>query len=223
MLAAPVSPNTGPRVKAEAQGNYERNKGCLGLFFNQEANKQYNSPRPAGRCPSGAAREQLEKHRGQMGNWLDESKNKEYESPRPVARCPSAAAREQMEKHKGCMDSMMGGYPSMPPSRKVHARAVKPEAGGNAKAHSGGATKSLFENYGHQKQSAQPQPRVKSEAEENFFRNKGSMSTIFGDSRGVYSQPKPEPRVKPEAANNAELNKGNRASKILCMMPPSSR
>ncbi|XP_074661962.1 uncharacterized protein LOC141914617 [Tubulanus polymorphus] len=212
-----------PRVKPEADIYYKRNQGSLKKWFDQNANKQYNSPRPVPKCPSPAAKQQYEKHRGQMNTWLDQSKNRDYNSPRPQPRCPTPAAKDQYNKHQGCMSDLLTGYPSQANTIIIHPRAVKPEAQSNANAHKGNQTKSLFTSYGRLPLSARPVPKIKPEADGNYRKNRGYTTTLFNEYGRLPLSARPAPKVKPEASNNAELDRGGRMSKMLTMAPPSGR
>ena len=72
-----------------------------------------------------------------------------------------------------CMLCMWAGPTPRDP---VRCRATKPEASDNAEQSKGGRMNLLISNYGRNETTPRPNPRVKSEASENYNMARGKLS-----------------------------------------------
>ena len=145
----------------------------------------------------------------ESGNWFSHDANKDYQEPTKSPRLPTEAAKEMYDRSQGTMNSVMNhvgknGAVRAPSGKKVNGALAQEVAKKNVQ---GIMMKYLNEDENRDYSSPRPGARIRSEAEDNYNKNKGNMNDClsgYPESPTKHSNR----RVKPEAADNAQRNKG---------------
>lgn len=165
------------RVKPEASDNAQKNvQGMMSKYLSQEANKGYQSVRPAGRSVKPEAAENAERNKGSLGNDLAGGYAAAPPPKRDAARVkPEAAGFAQRDK--GSMALVMGGSGGGVHDRPLVNR-TKPEAEVN-KSRNAGAGFSLF-GAGSAVDDRPKSRGGSASARAAADRNKGSIGSLLG-------------------------------------------
>lgn len=136
------------RTRPEGRANAEKNAGSLGPFFDQQKNRDYNSPRPQPRLPTNAAQTVADRNKGVMDGVLSkpEYKNPVFKKAVQPRGAGTSAAQEVAQRNKGSSAKDVIGTSSMKPEPPPAPRVT---AGGEQYAERNkGSVGSLFTNYG---------------------------------------------------------------------------
>lgn len=168
------------RIKPEAQAYAQKSvQGMMSKLLDQEANRDYSSPRGGPRIKPEAAANAA-KNRGiiqdNMEGYLD--------TPRKHGvRRVKTEGEAMAHKNKGSMDQLIGNYGNLTPSARPNSKTVHGEGVQNAQRSQNCEMSKLIGSYGQLEVSGRPVPRLQSsEAHANAKRWQGeAASVIYGD------------------------------------------
>ena len=168
-----------PRVKPEASGNAQKSvQGMMSKYLSQDANKGYQSTRPAGRVVKAEASANAERNRGVLSDHIAGGYAHAAPPPKRDAARVKPEAAAYADRNKGSINDVMhgsGATDARPASR------TKPEAEANKTRNAGHSFSQLMGGYGTHGPDPQPAQRIGSaSARAAADRNKGSIGSLLG-------------------------------------------
>ena len=178
--AAAAADVPAPRVKQEASGNAQKStQGMMSKYLSQDANKGYQSARPAGRVVKAEASVNAERNRGVVGDQLTGGYCNPNPPPKRDAQRVKPEAAANAVRNKGSMGAVLGGGGTGGDDGRMAAR-TKPEGEANRTRNAGHSFSQLIGGAGGSP-ADQPRTRVVSaSARASADRNQGSIGSLLG-------------------------------------------